>query len=69
MSNKLAYTEDQLIEKPLSKPYSSEYGPTIPTTKVLKHNGQLFRVYYQNHNNVETTYIIDGNKKLLLVHY
>jgi hypothetical protein len=68
----LDYEESELIDRPLwwqlkGLSYTaSGYGSKIPTSKMIKHNGRLKRIYVICYSNAGSAFILDKGKRLFL---
>ena len=45
---------------------ASGYGGKLTSTKMLKHNGRLYRIYIAQYGNAGSAYIIKKGKRLFL---
>jgi len=72
MLNYIDYNDSDLIEKPLEWQKrglmytSTGYGKKIPTSKMLKVNNRLYRVYCCIFSNIGTCYIVKDKKDYIL---
>ena len=72
MVDYIEYTEADIIERLL--PWqkrglsytASGYGGKIPTTKMLRYQGRLYRIYAMVYGNSGSSYIISKGKLLFL---
>jgi hypothetical protein len=72
VDNYISYKEKDLISRPLPwqrrglQQTASGYGSKLTTTKMLKKDGRLYRVYSMTYGNSGSAYIIYRGKKLFL---
>ena len=72
MTGYIKVYEHQLIEKPIWWQLrglsftASGYGKKIPTSKMVKVDGRLYRIYCAIFSNCGMNYIVKGKQKLVI---